>query len=111
MKVLRLAVLFLGNGHSKATARQCVAALDDTAGLESIHRHSHPHGDPTVFLYLDQSAGPALHYYIDEDGSFLVIDGDIFNLDEIASDEVRDQRNPAKSLFELYRSRGEEVFA
>jgi asparagine synthase (glutamine-hydrolysing) len=60
---------------------------------------------------LDQSAGPALHYYIDEDGSFLVIDGDIFNLDEIASDEVRDQRNPAKSLFELYRSRGEEVFA
>jgi asparagine synthase (glutamine-hydrolysing) len=108
---LRLAIVFCPSAASAAVARARIANLDNLAGGRDILRHRHPKDNPAVHLYLDRSAKPGLHHHVADDGSFLVIDGDVFNLEEMAGPGASSARPKAEILFDLYRAKGIDVFA
>jgi hypothetical protein len=108
--MLRVGVIFSDRRASDPILRDRVEKLDRlTEGL-TFQRFCFPADDPVVFLYVNTVRQPAVKFHFNNDGSFLVIDGEVYNLDEIAAPDNVQVHDEAKTLFDLYRSQGEELF-
>ena len=108
--MLRVGVIFSDRRASDPILRDRVEKLDRlTEGL-TFQRFCFPADDPVVFLYVNTVQQPAVKFHIANDGSFLVIDGEVYNLDEIAARDTGQAHDEARTLFDLYRSHGEDLF-
>ena len=110
MNLLRVGIIFSGRRAPEPMLHDRLEKFEKLAGGPQIYRFSFPEDEPLVFLYVNTARQPAVKFHVANDGSFLVIDGEVYNLDEIAAPDNGPPRDEAKTLFDLYRSRGEGLF-
>ena len=105
----RLSAIFSRGHAANPTLKDRVEKLNRLAGGAAFHRESFPAIDPVAFVYVNKVRRPAVKFHASFDGSFLAIDGEVYNLGEITPNggQADDQ---AKTLLELYRSEGEDIF-
>ena len=109
MSPLRVAVVFASHGASDRTLYDWLDKVEALAAQPDIRRFRFPETNPKVHLWVNTAQQPAVLFHIERDGSFLVVDGEVYNLDEIAGVDRVETEDVAKTLLDLYRSRGEEV--
>jgi asparagine synthase (glutamine-hydrolysing) len=108
--MLRVGVIFSDRRASDPILRDRVEKLDRLTEGPTFQRFRFPADDPVVFLYVNTVQQPAVKFHIANDGSFLVIDGEVYNLDEIAAPDNVQVHDEAKTLFDLYKLHGEDLF-
>ncbi len=106
----RFAAVFSNDSASEPVLRDWVQKLDDLTAGPAYRRFRYPLNDPVVFLYLNTVQRPAVNFHVHNDGSFLVIDGEVYNLNDIATPDSGQANEDAKTLFDLYRLQGEDLF-
>ncbi len=106
----RVAIIFSSRNASNPMSRGWLEKLDRLAEGPHFCRYRFPDDDPVVALYVNTARQPAVKFHINNDGSFLVIDGEVYNLDEIAAPDNGQVHDEARTLFNLYRSQGEDIF-
>ena len=111
MTSLRAGILFSGRGAPDSLLRARRQKFEALAERSQSYRFSFPEDDPRVFLYVNTARQPLVQFHIASDGSFSVIDGEVYNLGEIAPSENGHDRDDARLLLDLYRSQGEALFS
>ena len=110
MSTHRVGIVFSGQNASCPMSRNWLEKLGRLAEGSHFFRYGFPDTDPVVTLYVNTARHPAVKFHIANDGSFLVIDGEVYNLDEIAAPDNGQVHDEARTLFNLYRSQGEDIF-
>ena len=108
--VLKVGLVFSCHGSSEVQLREYVGKLENLTRDKNFHCFRYPEKNPFIFLYFDPTQQPALKSYFHEDGSFLVLDGEVYNLHELAPENGARRHDEAATMFDLYRSQGDGAF-
>lgn len=76
----------------------------------SCDSYCYPKDDPYLLLYFDCHRHPKLKTYFSDDGSFVLIDGEIYNFGGAGSEGALSLKNQAAKLWALYRAHGDDLF-
>ncbi len=106
----RVGIIYSGPGASTSQRRKLFDNFEKLAGGSNFFRFAFPNEEPVVILYVNTAHQPAVKFHLDDDGSFLVIDGEVYNLDDIAAPHNDRPHEMARTLFDAFRSQGEELF-
>ena len=105
--------IFSQNSDAVSKFREsCISApsLDTESGngLQSIQ---FPSESPIFFMALSKSDSQEIQVAKKEDGSVLVLDGEVYNAESLWVDRSRDPNHDAKQLLEAYFKYGQSCFA